>query len=155
MSIFFDEWHKINTQFTPYRPKRPNISPNPPTPTPYTHHSLFSLNSNFSKFSKFPNPLPSLLLLLIFAERVSDIAHSEARVIRIVAGLQPELLSESCVIGEALYAKRKGANLAICSNNILLSFFSQGGGTGVDCKYNWRLWPTLKAEYLGSAKLRS
>ena len=71
--------------------------------------------SKFSKFLKFPNPPPSLLLLLIFAECVSDIAHSEARVIRIVAGLQPKHLSESCAIGGALYAKRKGANLAICS----------------------------------------
>ena len=95
---------------------------------------------NFSKFSKFPKFLKlSLLLLLIFAERVSDIAHSEARVIRIVAELQPKHLSESCAIGEALYAKRKGANLTICSNNILPPpSFSQGGGTGVDCKYNWR-----------------
>ena len=78
------------------------------------------------------------MLLLIFAESVSDIAHSEAKVIRIVAGLQPKLLSESCAIGGALYAKRKGANLAIGSYNILLPSFSHGGGTGVDCKYNWR-----------------
>ena len=81
--------------------------------------------SKFPKFLKFPNHLkPSLLLLLIFAESVSDIAHSEARVIRIVAGLQPKLLSESCAIGGALYAKRKGANLSIGSYNILLPSFS-------------------------------
>ena len=81
---------------------------------------------NYSKFPKFPNHLktPPLLLLLIFAESVSDIAHSEARVIRIVAGLQPKHLSESCAIGGALYAKRKGANLTICSYNILLPSFS-------------------------------
>ena len=76
----------------------------------YSTISLNSLNSLNSLITP-----PSLLLLLIFAERVSDIAHSEARVIRIVAGLQPKHLSESCAIGGALYAKRKGANLAICS----------------------------------------
>ena len=91
--------------------------------TTCNHHSLFSLNSKFPKFPKFPPP-PSLLLLLIFAERVSDIAHSEARVIRIVAGLQPKHLSESCAIGGALYAKIKGANLTIGSYNILLPSFS-------------------------------
>ena len=86
----------------------------------------YSKFPKFFKFSKFPNhlKLPSLLLLLIFAESVSDIAHSEARVIRIVAGLQPKLLSESCAIGGALYAKRKGANLTICSYIILLPSFS-------------------------------
>ena len=36
----------------------------------------------------------------------------------------PKLLSESCAIGGALYAKRKGANLTISSYNILLPSFS-------------------------------
>ena len=112
MSIFFDEWHKINTQFTPYRPKHPNISPNPPTPTPYNHHSPFSLNSKFPKFPKF--------------FKFSKFSKF------------PNHLSESCAIGGALYAKRKGADFTIGSYNILLPFFSQGGGTGVDCIYNWR-----------------
>jgi hypothetical protein len=70
------------------------------------------------------------LLLLIFAESVSDIAHSEARVIRIVAGLQPKLLSESCAIGEALYAKRKGANLTIGSYDGLPPPFHKEGERG-------------------------
>ena len=84
----------------------------------YSTITLNSLNSLIT------SPPLSLLLLLIFAERVSDIAHSEARVIRIVAGLQPKLLSESCAIGGALYAKRKGANLTICSYNGLPPSFS-------------------------------
>ena len=102
-----------------------------------TLNSLNSLNS-LSSLNSLITSNSSLLLLLIFAESVSDIAHSEAKVIRIVAGLQPKLLSESCAIGGTLYAKRKGANLAIGSYNGLLPSFSQGGGTGVDCKYNWR-----------------
>ena len=90
----------------------------------YSRISLNSLNSLNSH---------SLLLLLIFAESVSDIAHSEAKVIRIVAGLQPKLLSESCAIGEALYAKRKGANLTIGSYNGLppLLFIRRGNGGGL------------------------
>ena len=85
----------------------------------------YSKLPKFPKFLKFPNHLKlPLLLLLIFAESVSDIAHSEAKVIRIVAGLQPKLLSESCAIGGVLYATRKGANLTICSYNILLPSFS-------------------------------
>ena len=91
--------------------------------------------NNYSKFSKFPKlpnhlKLLSLLLLLIFAESASDIAHSKARVIRIVAGLQPKHLSESCAIGEALYAKRKGANLTIGSYNILPPPFHKEGERG-------------------------
>ena len=91
----------------------------------YSKFPKFPKFPKFSKFPKFPNLLKlSLLLLLIFAESVSDIAHSEARVIRIVAGLQPKHLSESCAIGGALYAKRKGANLTICSYNIMPPSFS-------------------------------
>ena len=70
------------------------------------------------------------MLLLIFAERVSDIVHSEARVIRIVAELQPKHLSESCAIGEALCAKRKGANLTIGSYNGLPPPFHKEGERG-------------------------
>ena len=36
----------------------------------------------------------------------------------------PKSLSESCAIGGALYAKRKGANLTISSYNILFPSFS-------------------------------
>ena len=93
------------------------------------------------------------MLLLIFAECVSDIAHSEARVIRIVAGLQPKHLSESCAIGGALYAKRKGANLTICSYNILPPPFHKEGERGWIVNIIGGIKPTLKAEDLGSAKL--
>ena len=95
------------------------------------------------------------MLLLIFAERVSDIVHSEARVIRIVAGLQPKLLSESCTIGEALYAKRKGANLTIGSYNGLPPPFHKERERGWIVNIIGGIKPTLQAENLGSAKLRS
>ena len=42
----------------------------------------------------------------------------------------PKLLSESCEIGGALYAKRKGANLTICSYNGLPPPFHKEGERG-------------------------
>ena len=93
------------------------------------------------------------MLLLIFAESVSDIAHSEAKVIRIVAGLQPKLLSESCAIGGTLYAKRKGANLAIGSYNGLPPPFHKEGERGWIVNITGGIKPALQAEDLGSAKL--
>ena len=107
--------------------------------SPYSTITLNSLNSLY-----FLNSL-SLLLLLIFAESVSDIAHSEAKVIRIVAGLQPKLLSESCAIGGALYAKRKGANLAIGSYNRLSPPFHKEGERGWIVNIIGGSRPTLNA----------
>ena len=127
MSILFDEWHKINTQFTPYRPKHPNISPNPPTPTPYNHHSPFSLNSKFPKFPKF--------------FKFSKFSKF------------PNHLSESCAIGGTLYAKRKGANLTICSYNGLPPPFHKEGERGWIVNIIGGIKPTLQAEDMGSAKL--
>ena len=65
----------------------------------------------------------------------------------------PKLLSESCAIGEALYAKRKGANLTICSYNILPPPFHKEGERGWIVNIIGGIKPALKAEDLGAAKL--
>ena len=65
----------------------------------------------------------------------------------------PKLLSESCAIGEALYAKRKGANLAIGSYNGLPPPFHKEGERGRIVNITGGIKPTLQAEDLGSAKL--
>ena len=67
----------------------------------------------------------------------------------------PKPLSESCAIGGALYAKRKGANLAIGSYNRLPPPFHKEGERGWIVNIIGGIKPTLKAEDLGSAKLRS
>ena len=77
---------------------------------------LFSLNSKFPKFPKF-------LKFLKF----------------------PKPLSESCAIGGALYAKRKGANLTIGSYNILPPPFHKEGERGWIVNIIGGSRPTLNA----------
>ena len=57
----------------------------------------------------------------------------------------PKHLSESCAIGGALYAKRKGANLTICSYDGLPPPFHKEGERGWIVNIIGGIKPTLNA----------